>query len=133
MVPPLKEDEIYTVLDEFFKEYSNNYPLWIKCGEETVSLNVKDIFYLEANNKHCIVHLTNEELDCNKTMARVSGVLPKNRFTKINRAYIVNFECIKKYNNDAVFLKNGKQLHISRNYLKSFKQEYRLFLNPHQP
>lgn len=133
LVPPFKDKEIYSLLDDFFYKFGNDYPLWIKNNEETFCLNSRDIYYLEADNKHCIVHLQNESLPCNRTMAKVSTVLPKNHFVKINRAYIVNLNHIIKYNNDAVFLKNGQSVHISRNYLKNFKQDYKFFLNPREP
>ena len=133
LVPPIEEEQFYVVLDEFFAEYSKNCPLWIKCGEDTVCLNMGDIVYLEADNKRCIVHLSGDEYHCNKTMAKVNGVLPQNCFGKINRAYIVNFNHVQKYNNDYVGLTGGYNLHISRNYLKLFKQEYRNFMNPKEP
>ena len=133
LVLPLKEGTIDSVLDDFFEEYSQNYPLWIKCGDDTVCLNMGDILYLEADNKHCIVHLEKEVLKCNRTMARVSTVLPRHCFGKINRAFIINFNHIRKYNSDCVSLTGGDSLHISRKYLNSFKEEYRTFLNPHIP
>jgi len=63
-------------------------------------------------------------------MARVYGTLPKNQFCKINRAYVVNFNYISAYNSDIIRLANGKDLHVSRNYYKSFKKEYKFFANP---
>lgn len=133
LVPPVNAEELYAVLDEFFEEYARTCPMWVKCGEDTVSLNTGDIVYLEADNKHCRIHLCKEELRCNRTMARVNSVLPQGCFGKINRAYIVNFNHIKKYNSEKVLLTGGYMLHISRNYLKSFKAEYRSFLNPQIP
>ena len=133
LVPPVNENDICTLLDDFFKKFGSDYPLWIKNSEETYCLNSDDIYYLEADNKHCIVHLKREALHCNKTMAKVAVVLPKNHFIKINRAYIINIRHIIKYNNDNVFLRNGKALHISRNYLQYFKENYRFFINPRIP
>lgn len=133
LVPPVNNEEIYSLLDDFFNKFGNDYPLWIKSGEETFCLNSRDIYYVEADNKHCVIHLQKESLPCNRTMARVSDVLPRNHFLKINRAYIVNLNHIIKYNNDSVFLKNGSSVHISRNFLKKFKDGYRFFLDPREP
>lgn len=133
LVPPINSEDLYRVLDNFFKEFATICPLWIKCGEDTVCLNTGDIVYLEADNKHCIIHLKDEELRCNKTMAKVSNVLPPYCFCKINRAFIVNCNHIKRYNSDNVSLSNGHSLHISRNYNNSFKEQYRDFLNPREP
>ena len=130
---PIEINDVYSILDDFFKEYAKERPVWIKTGEDTVTLHTKDIVYIEANNKHCYIHLIDEVLECNRTMARVNDVLPKYCFGKINRAYIVNFNHIKKYNNDNLHLSGGHVLHISRNYLKKFKTEYRSFLKPFEP
>ncbi len=133
LVPPIKEEEFEGVLDEFFRKFGNDYPIWIKNREETVCLNTGEIYYLEANNKHSIVHTKKYAFDCNKTMARVYEVLPKGYFVKINRAYIVNLNCVFSYNSDEVQLKNGVRLHIGRRFFKTFKDEYRLFQNPIEP
>lgn len=133
LVCPLKEAELFSVLDEFFEKYGSDYPLWIKSREDTVCLNTGDIYYLEADNKHCYIHLENEVIACNRTMARVFDVMPKQCFFKINRAFIINLKFVARYNSDQVYLKNGEALHISRNYLKSFKSEYFDFSNPRLP
>lgn len=133
LVRPLKEKEFFSELDDFFEKYGNDYPLWVKSREDTVCLNTGDIYYLEADNKHCYIHLEKDSIPCNRTMARVFEVMPKRCFIKINRAYIINLNFVTKYNSDQVYLKNGKALHISRNYLKSFKKEYFEFSNPRMP
>ena len=133
LVPPIKTNEFETVMDEFFCKFGNDYPIWIKNREETVCLNTGEIYYIEANNKHSIVHTKKYSFDCNKTMARVYEVLPKGNFVKINRAYIVNLNRIFSYNSDEVLLRNGVRLHIGRKFLKTFKDEYRLFKNPLEP
>ena len=133
LVPPVKEDEIFTLLDDFFHKFGIDNPLWIKSGEETYCLDSNDIYFVEANNKHCVVHLMNEVIPCNRTMAKIFAILPKSHFVKINRAYIVNIRHIIKYNNDNVYLKNGETVHISRNYFKEFKENYCHCVNPKIP
>lgn len=130
LVKPLDEKTLFTFLDDFLYNHTADRPLWIKNGDDTVCLNTNDIFYLEADNKHCIISLRNEKLHCRKTMAYVYGELPKNHFCKINRAFIVNFNYIARFNSDMIRLNNGAGLHISRSYYKSFKSEYRAFINP---
>lgn len=133
LTKPIKEDILCEALDDFFKSRSANSPLWVKDGENTFCLNACDIMYLEADNKHCFVHLDRETIGCNKTMARVYSALPHSYFYKINRAYIINLNYVQKYNNDLIYLSNGKSLHISRNYLKGFKEYYKSFCNPKIP
>jgi len=132
LVKPVNTDNVIAVLDDYFKKIGTDYPLWLKSGEDTLCINTGDIYYLEADNKHCRVHLKEESLPCNKTMARVFNSLPKRSFSKINRAFVVNLKLVEKYNNELLYLKNGTTLRISRNYLKSFKQELFDFIQPRQ-
>lgn len=127
---PIEVEDIVDVIDEYFKSNGIDYPLWIKSGCDKVCLDTAEIYYLEANNKHCFIYLKSRSVLCNKTMARVFSNLPKNHFSKINRAYIVNLNLIDRYNNETVYLKDGTSLRIGRNYIKSFKEEYRRFAEP---
>ncbi len=133
LTKPLETQVLFDTLNEFFISYSENYPLWITNQINTYCLNTKDIYFLEANNKHCFVHLRDETIPCNKTMARVFSTLPSKYFKKINRAFIVNLNYISSYNNEFVFLDNGEGIHISRKYYKYFKQEYFDFAKPKIP
>lgn len=130
LLKPMAEEKLFPVLDDFFAAYGSDFPLWIKNGDDTVCLNTGEILYLEAANKHCYINLKNERLLCRKTMARVFAALPHGHFLKINRAFIVNLNYVTAYNNEAVVLSDGTRLHISRNYYKSFKTEYREFVCP---
>ena len=127
---PIQKNCFFEMLDSFFEKFGKNYPIWIKSREDTVCLKTSEITFLEADNKHSFIHTYTDSIPCNKTMAYVSRLLPQEHFIKINRAYIVNLDTIAKFSNETLWLKNGKSLHISRNYLKSFKTEYRKYLNP---
>lgn len=127
---PLSSFELEEALDSFFKNKYRNHPIWIKEGKDTVCINTADIVYLEALNKHCFIHLNEEKIECNKTMAKVYNSISNNMFLKINRAFIINIKFIKKYNNDSIYLKNGQVLHISRTYLKEFKEYFKKIYNP---
>lgn len=131
LIKPASKQQIFTTLNDYFQRFGYDYPILIKSRGDRVHLNTTDIFYVEANNKHCIIHLKNDQLPCEQTMAKVYEMLPKSHFYKINRAYVVNAEHVWKYNNDRLVLTNGKILHITRNYLKSFKEDCRQSLQPH--
>ncbi len=126
---PIKEKEVCCVLENYFNKKINGYPLLIKSGMDTVCLKTNEIVYLEADNKHCVVHLGEKSIVCNKTMAKVYDALPKRLFLKINRANVINFEYINRFNSNEVMLKTGEKLYISRNYRKNFKRDYCELIN----
>lgn len=120
---PLNQDRLFEILEGFFDTYLSG-PLLISDGFETICINTDDIFYLEADNKHCLVHLETKTVHCNKTMARVYNVLPEDRFLKISRAFIVNSNHVSRFSSEYVTLINGATLHPSRNFYKTFKCDY---------
>lgn len=132
LVKPINESILFELLNDFFEARDGYRPLWVKDGDNTVCLSADDIFYLEADNKHCIIGLKSKKIHCRKTMAHVYEELPKDRFCKINRAYIINFKYVSGYNSDEIRLDNGTGLHVSRNYYKSFKSEFRSFAEPQE-
>ena len=124
LTKPLSENTLFKTLDDYFNDKNNRYTLWINNNIDTFCIYTNEILYLEANNKYCIIHLSNKTILCKKTMARVYDALPKLHFQKINRAFIVNLNSINKYNSENVVLTNGETLHITRTYFKNFKENY---------
>ena len=131
LLKPQEQKSLFAALDEFFFHPHTHRPLWVRSGSDTFCLRANDIFYLEADNKNCLIALRENKVHCKKTMAHVYEGLPKSHFCKINRAYVVNFNYITGYNKESIRLVNGKTLYVSRNYYKSFKDEYKNFADPY--
>ena len=75
-------------------------------------------FYLDNEPKALITHLT---------MKAVEEMLPKDKFLRIHRSYIVHVDKIKKVDrNDCVYIGN-EIIHIPEGYLPAFKS----FLETH--
>lgn len=130
LTKPISENSLFETLDDYF---SLNGIICLCNRGDTYCFDINNIIYLEASNKHCLVHLENTVIEYNKTMARVFAKLPKSKFIKINRAFIINLNYIFKYNREWVYLTNGENLHITRKYYKAFKEEYLHRINPYIP
>ncbi len=128
LIYPIEDDDVFFTLDNYFRKRKNGYPLLIKSGVDTVCLNINAIIYLEADNKHCRVHLWEETINCSQTMAALYNGLPKRLFLKINRYTVVNSEYVDRFNSIEVILKTGERLYISRTYRKDFKDNYHDFI-----
>lgn len=122
------ETELWSLLDELCLSPKNGNPILLKSENDTVCVNPREICFLEANNKHCSVHLDSFTLNCKRTMASVVRELPQNTFCKTNRSFVVNLRHVSRYGSKTVVMKNGDTLCLSRNYSKSFKEEYHRFL-----
>ena len=127
LLKPVEEHKVYEALDGFFRIHGNDHLLRIKSDYETVCLNTKDIVYLEADNKRSWIHTTDRNIHVSKTMASVARQIPRNHFYKVNRAFIVNFNYICRYDQEKLTFKTGESVYISRNYLTAFKVAYRKY------
>ncbi len=133
LLKPFEKNRLFEILENFFNTVISTSLLLINNCYETFCVRVCDILYLEANNKHCIIHLTDKSIYCNKTMAKVFSVLPQFDFLKINRAFIVNSNHIISFNSENVVLSNKESLHPSRHFYTSFKTDYIRIKNPNIP
>jgi len=127
MEKPLDVAELYKVLDDYFKEHGNNYPILLKENRDTVLVRTGEIIYLEADNKKCYVTLDGKKLHCAKTMGAVFSLVPRTIFFKVNKAFVVNFNHIDKYDTENIYMKTGDIVPLSRKYRMAFKNAYRLF------
>ena len=121
---PLDVALLHRAFDDYFRMFGNNYPILLKINRDIRSIETNSIVFLEADNKNCHIHLEHETLRCARTMASVNEQLPRSNFYKINKAFIVNFNYIKRYDSDYVYFKNGESAHVSRRYLTPFKAAY---------
>lgn len=51
LTKPIKSKKLYNTLNEYFNNFGNDYPLFIKTGNDTLCLRTEEIFFIEANNK----------------------------------------------------------------------------------
>ena len=121
---PLDVEKLHRAFDDYFRMYGNNYPVLLKIAGDVRCIETNDIVFLEADNKNCYIHLEREQLYCSRTMATIEKMMPKGNFYKINKAFIVNFNYIDRYDNEFIYFKNNERAHVSRKYLTSFKSAY---------
>lgn len=122
LLKPLSEETLFDALDAYFDTFGNDYALLLRCEKETIELNTADILYLEADNKHCVIHWRDRAIHCTKTMAVVSQLLPRDHFCRIHRAYTVNLDYMQYFGMEYALLKNGERLPIGCRYQDSARQ-----------
>lgn len=89
--------------------------LYIKADRKVVKLDLGYIHYLESLNDKVIIHLTDREVVTTQRISYLAEKLPKQRFIRIHRSYIISLGHITAYNNIMAEVK-GKELPIGRNY-----------------
>lgn len=127
-------DGIYKALDDFRNAAKLDYDIAIKTNNEFVTVNTKDIVFIEVQNKFCYIHLFNNSiLITRRTLKSLHSELPKTHFAKIHKAFIINFEYVSERNNSFLTVRNlNLQLPISRNYLSKFNNAYYIYLRDYK-
>ena len=121
---PITTQKIIKVLEDYFAQYGNDYNVLLKSNRETVCVNTKNIVFLEADNKHCFVHLRQGTIRCAKTLNSISNSLTNNHFCKVHRAFVINFNYVSRYNRESISLKSGDSIPVGGHYWRDFKNTF---------
>lgn len=122
------EDELHHVVERAFEELERRVEKQtvVKCSEGRVYLAHKDILYLEIVHRKVFIYLTQERVL--KVRGTLKGLLEKlndGKLIQVNSGCAVNVDWIESYTKDAVVLKNGKRLSVSRDRAKKVKLQIR--------
>lgn len=98
--------------------------VFIRVDSEWRNLAIDDIIYVNGMKDYVLFYLDNESkpLITHLTMKAVEDMLPKERFLRIHRSYIIAVDKIQKVDrNDCVYIGN-EIIHIPDGYLQTFRQ-----------
>lgn len=93
--------------------------LFLKNGQEIVSVMSSDIVYVEAFDNYANVYTENDKFIISHTLKSVEEKLLPFGFMRIHRSYLINFAHIDSLSEGYVFLK-GNKIQIGQSYRKEF-------------
>lgn len=128
LTKPLQENVLYKIFDKF-KEEEKRIPedsILVKTPDGFLYVKPSEICYLESQGRMIKFCLTN------KTVFEVYGKINDyannlKNFCHPHKSYLVNTNCIKKFDSSEIEMTNGEKVPISQRYQKQFKDE--LLLN----
>lgn len=83
---------------------SSNF-VTVKQGKKTLKVNVDDILYCEAKGNNTHIFLTdNTHLDIYSPLTKLLSELPKELFTQVHRAFVVNNKKVKAVENNLLHI-----------------------------
>lgn len=99
---------------------SKNF-ITVKQGKKTLKVNIEDILYCEAKGNNTYIFLTdNTHLDVYTPVTKLLSELPKELFTRVHRAFIVNNSKVKAVENNLIHI-SGITVPIGGNFKDSLK------------
>ena len=96
--------------------------LFITTGGTHISVNFEDIVYAEVFDRKVIIHTMDSDIEYYgklKDLEKKAG----EDFYRPHRAYLVNFNFIRKYDATTVYMKKGQALMAKQNY-QGFVKSY---------
>lgn len=138
ILKPYSEDRIISMLRKLEmncnlekNKNSENHTLYkinLWKNEKIIVLDMDEIYYCIAKDGITCVYTKNEEYLVHSSISEFYDTLPKDKFYKCHRSYIVNItkirEIIPWFNNTYNLKLNGidKEIPVSRSKIKKFKQ-----------
>ena len=99
--------------------------LMVTSKGEHIAVPIEDIVYAEIFNRKIIIHTMESDIEYYgkmKDLERQAG----GDFYRTHRAYLINFNFVRKYNAATVYLKRGQALMAKQNY-QNFVKSYLRF------
>ncbi|SNT36718.1 two component transcriptional regulator, LytTR family [Ekhidna lutea] len=93
--------------------------LFLKNGQEIISVMSSDIVYVEAFDNYANVFTEKEKFIISHTLKSVEGKLLPFGFMRVHRSYLINFAHVDSLSEGYVFLK-GHKVQIGKSYRKDF-------------
>ena len=129
ILKPIDADLVYDELDRAVQLYADIYSIYdiSWCGVNHL-LNYKDIFYIEAYNRHLYI-VTGEDSymsmgSIHKEKERFGG----RSFARCHCGFLVNMQYITECGSNYVKMSNGKEIPISRQYRDEFMNSFTKYL-----
>ncbi len=76
------------------KDFILNDRIFVRHNEKMLKINIKDIYYIEADRNYCRIFSQGREYLLVMTLKDIDEKLPQNHFLRIHRSYIINISQI---------------------------------------
>ena len=115
------------VLETGKKKHQENGQIFVKTRYRNVTLEQKDILYIESRGKKVEIHTKTDIVDVYAGIGELEKQLKEN-FYRCHRGYLVNLAFITEYSNDSITLNNGESIILAKEKYGEFVKIYMRYL-----
>ncbi|MCI9174298.1 MAG: response regulator transcription factor [Lachnospiraceae bacterium] len=126
LVKPLEDEKLGEVLEKAVSQYKERAlesmgakrerpSLMVTSKGEHITVPFEDIVYAEVFNRKIILHTMDAEIEYYGKMKELEKRAGED-FYRSHRAYLVNFNFVRRYNAAVIYLKKGQALVAKQNY-----------------
>ncbi len=107
--------------DKGFESTKEASSLLITTGGKHITVSLEDIVYAEVFDRKIILHTIHEDIEYYGKMKELEEKAGDD-FYRPHRAYLVNFNYVRKYNATNIYLEKGQALMAKQNYREFVKR-----------
>lgn len=123
ILKPFKDKEIHIAIEMALANFSGqptetvtiNDSLFLKKENRFERVKFKQILWLEADSNYTEIHTTADTFIYSTVLKKVEMVLPKDRFYRVHRSYIVNKDSITGFSGNTLLIDDHK-IPVSNQY-----------------
>ena len=114
---PIQTDRLKKAINKVINQYSKNNNgnhIYVKSKLKKRKIYLTNIKWIEALGDYIKLITTSDNIIILSSLKSFEKELPKGKFMRIHKSFIVNLDRIETYNNKCVFIDSG-EIPISRN------------------
>lgn len=126
LLKPIAFERLLKAVNLYFEVYAKpeinpsektgaNDFIFVRSDRRMIKTDFEDIIYIESYSDYIKIHLNDETIVTRETISAIQVKLPKSKFIRIHRSYIVAISKIKSFTNESITV-SDKELTISRRY-----------------
>ena len=132
LIKPINEQKFTAVIERAVLEVGKkkqqvNGQLFVKTRYRNVTLEQKDILYIESRAKKVEIHTKTDIMDAYASIGELEKQLKEN-FYRCHRGYLVNLALVTEYSNDSITLINGESIILAKEKYGEFVKVYMRYL-----
>lgn len=127
LIKPVNKERLFAVLDDFSKTTQRQEETFLaQTDAGFCKITISDVEYLEAQNKHVTVFLSNgTSIEIRELFSRCEEVFTLERgFFKCHRSYIVQLNHVEQFTKTTLLTNHHVTIPISRSSYPAFKETY---------
>lgn len=126
LIKPLQEDEVFQALKKASQmiEDRKREAIIVTRGDESRRIFKDDIYYIEVDNHHIILHLKDETIRFKAKLKVFETQFREPQFCKCHRSYIVNLQYTGKISREGVEIDGKETLPISKSRWEALNHCY---------
>jgi len=126
---PINENKFKEVLNSAIRSLSKKDKFLIaKTSSYSYKVYLKDIVYLESNQRKIILHTTYDTIEYYYKISDLENELSEYNFFRCHKSYIINLKYVQSFDSNFIIFENSDKVYVSKYKLTDFSKAFMYYL-----